>query len=125
MALLCQAVEHNILGAKCGIMDQLAVAHPFHYRMDEPALIDINCRLPLTTAPWSSVPLGSHLEVISIDSGVRRSVAGSSHYAIARVASSVGKQIINNSLPPGTVHRWDVSLYISYIPSNTSFNTLQ
>ena len=102
---MCQAVEHNILGAKSGFMDQLAVAHPFHYRMDEPALIDINCHLPLTSTPWSSIPLSSHLEVISIDSGVRRSVAESGRYAMARVASSVGKQIINNYLPTGTVQQ--------------------
>lgn len=82
---LAQEIENNIVGAPCGIMDQLAV---FHGRKKR--LLPILCRSDLVEAPLT-IPEG--ISFIGIDSGVRHSVGGAS-YSDVRTAAFMGYSII-------------------------------
>jgi galactokinase len=82
---LAQQAENHVVGAPCGLMDQLASYFGVEHR-----LIPIICQpdklLPLITIP-------SELNFIGIDSGVRHSVGGSS-YTDVRCAAFMGYSII-------------------------------
>jgi len=68
VALLCQKVENEVVGAPCGIMDQLACALGREGR-----LLSLLCR-PATVL--GTVPIPPHLRVWGIDSAARRHPAG-------------------------------------------------
>ena len=70
MALLCQRAENEIIGVRCGIMDQLTSACG-----QRGCMLLVDCRsLDVTAHP---VPL--NLAVIVMDTGVRRSLAASEY----------------------------------------------
>lgn len=85
LARLAQAVENKIVGAPCGIMDQLASVFG-----ERGALLPIRCRPDTLLSP---VPLPTGLMVIGWPSGVQHDVAGSP-YATARAAAFMGKKWI-------------------------------
>lgn len=85
MAKLAQIVENNIVGAPCGLMDQLASAygHP-------------NFLLPIICQPDRLLPkieIPEYLHFVGIDSGLRHHVGGAS-YADVRAAAFMGYSII-------------------------------
>jgi len=86
---LAQRVENLIVGAPCGLMDQLA-----SYLGEPKKLLPIICQPDLVEKPIS-IPEG--IFFIGIDSGVRHSVSGSS-YSDVRCAAFMGYTIIANSL---------------------------
>jgi galactokinase len=88
LAALCQEAENHVVGAPCGIMDQVAVA------AGEPGAV-----LPVLCRPASvrrSLPLPPGLEVVGWPSGAEHDVSAAP-YARARAAAFIGKRIVEES----------------------------
>lgn len=85
LALLCQLVENEVVGAPCGVMDQMtsAAGHAGHLLalLCQPAEVQGHLPLPKELAFWG------------IDSGVRHSVSGAD-YGSVRVGAFMGYRII-------------------------------
>lgn len=85
IAVLCQRVENHVVGAPCGIMDQMAVSCGGAYELMalrcQPAELLSPVRLPDTLAVWG------------IDSGIRHCVGGAD-YTDVRVATFMGYRLI-------------------------------
>ncbi len=84
LAALCQEAENHVVGAPCGIMDQVTVAVG-----EVGAVIPIVCRPASVEAV---VPLPPGIEVVGWPTGATHDVAGSP-YARARAAAFMGKRI--------------------------------
>lgn len=82
---LAQMAENLVVGAPCGLMDQLT-----SYFGHEDKLLPIICQ-PDKLLPLISIPEGIHF--MGVDSGVRHSVGGSS-YIDVRCATFMGYSII-------------------------------
>ncbi len=89
LPILAQRVENLVVGAPCGLMDQLA-----SYFGEPKKLLPILCQPDKIEAPIS---LPEDISFIGIDSGVRHSVAGAS-YGDVRCAAFMGYTIVANSL---------------------------
>jgi L-arabinokinase len=89
LPILAQYVENEIVGAPCGLMDQLAsyFGKPRH-------LLPIICQPASIHEP---IPIPEHVHFIGIDSGVRHAVSGNP-YREARVAAFMGYSYIAQSL---------------------------
>lgn len=85
LAAHCQRVEHEVVGAPCGIMDQLtsALGKPGH-------LLRIRCQ-PAVVEGFVPIPPG--LTFYGIDSGAKHSVAGAA-YSTVRAAAFMGYRIL-------------------------------
>jgi L-arabinokinase len=85
MALLCQKVENLIVGAPCGVMDQMTAACGEANRLltllCQPAELQAAVQIPETLAVWG------------IDSGIRHSVSGAD-YGSVRVGAFMGYRMI-------------------------------
>jgi galactokinase len=85
LAFLCQKVENLVVGAPCGVMDQMASA------CGEPdQLLAILCQ---PGEIKGTVEIPRELRVWGIDSGVRHSVSGAD-YGTVRTAAFMGYRII-------------------------------
>jgi L-arabinokinase len=82
---LCQKVENLIVGAPCGLMDQLTC-----YLGRKNRLLPILCRPDQVSTP---VPIPKGVRFIGVDSGVRHWVGGSSYKAV-RTAAFMGYSLI-------------------------------
>ncbi|MGI6455089.1 MAG: galactokinase [bacterium] len=89
LPILAQKVENLIVGAPCGLMDQLAT---YHGKQNQ--LLPILCR-PDRIFPTIEIPEPLHF--IGVDSGVRHSVGGSSYTGV-RTAAFMGYTIIASRL---------------------------
>ncbi len=88
LAALCQEAENRVVGAPCGIMDQVAVA------MGVPdAVLPILCR-PASVEP--TVDLPDALEVVGWPTGVAHDVGGEP-YGRARAAAFMGKRMVEDA----------------------------
>ncbi len=88
LALLCQEAENFVVGAPCGVMDQVAVA------LGSPgAVLPILCR---PASPWPAVMLPPDLEIVGWPSGAAHDVSGAP-YRRARTAAFMGKRIVEGS----------------------------
>lgn len=85
LAMLCQKVENSIVGAACGVMDQITA----HCGIEN-SLVSLLCQ-PAEIGEAVKIPDG--LELWGIDSGVRHVVAGSD-YTSVRVGAFMGYRII-------------------------------
>ena len=85
MALLCQKVENTIVGAACGIMDQMSVMFG-----REASLLSMVCQPAEIGDP---IPIPSNVAFAGVDSGVRHAVVGSD-YSSVRTAAFMGYRII-------------------------------
>jgi galactokinase len=95
LAALCQEAENHVVGAPCGIMDQVSVA------AGEPGVIlPVLCR-PASVRPPQALPPG--LEVVGWPSGAEHDVSGTP-YARARAAAFMGKRMVEQSA--GRSWRW-------------------
>jgi L-arabinokinase len=85
LAILCQMVENLVVGAPCGVMDQLtsACGRARH-------LLGIRCQ-PADITGTIAIP--DDIAIWGLESGVRHSVAGSV-YANVRVAAFMGYRMI-------------------------------
>ncbi|MBL7870169.1 MAG: hypothetical protein JNM78_01055 [Cyclobacteriaceae bacterium] len=85
LPILAQRVENLIVGAPCGLMDQLACY-----------LGEVNKLLPIICQPdlvQESISIPDDISFIGIDSGVRHSISGAS-YTDVRCAAFMGYTII-------------------------------
>lgn len=89
VARLCQVVEHQVAGAPCGIMDQMAVTLG-----QENRLMALLCR-PAERVEHLDLP--PDVEVWGIDSGERHTVAGAD-YTTVRTAAFMGHRILMHHL---------------------------
>lgn len=89
LPILAQRVENLIVGAPCGLMDQLA-----SYFGEPKKLLPILCQPDKIEKP---IALPDDISFIGIDSGIRHSVAGAS-YGDVRCAAFMGYSIIANLL---------------------------
>ena len=85
LARLAQTVENKVVGAPCGIMDQMSSA-----LCVPDSLLLILCQ-PHEVQGMQALPEG--VRVFGINSGVKHSVGGSA-YARARVAAFMGRKIL-------------------------------
>jgi L-arabinokinase len=85
LALLCQKVENLVVGAPCGVMDQMTAACGEANR-----LLELLCQ---PAELKGTVPLPADLEIWGIDSGIRHSVGGAD-YRTVRTAAFMGYRII-------------------------------
>jgi L-arabinokinase len=84
LATLCQEAENQIVGAPCGVMDQVVVT------MGSPgAVLPILCR-PAAVEPLVTLP--DDLEVVGVPTGAEHDVSGTP-YRRARAAAFMGKRI--------------------------------
>jgi len=88
-ARLCQLVEHRVVGAPCGIMDQVTCGLG-----QAGELLALRCQ-PHDLLGYETVPDGCRF--VGIDSGVKHSV-GASRYVRARVGAFMGLKIIATHL---------------------------
>ena len=107
LATMCKEVENRVLGAPCGILDQLAVTHPGFRTLENP-LVGVRCRAPLVELPTFSLPLPEGLSLIALESGVKRSTA-STAYETIRTSSMVGKAILEASRGKKLQHLCDMT----------------
>ncbi|MFK8081643.1 MAG: hypothetical protein AB8B97_15260 [Granulosicoccus sp.] len=84
-AVLCQRVENRIVGAPCGLMDQMASSCA-----EEGALLNMLCQPDIINEPVS-LPAG--LSLWGIDSGLRHAVSGAD-YSSVRIAAFMGYRYI-------------------------------
>jgi L-arabinokinase len=106
LAALCQEAENYVVGAPCGVMDQVAVAVG-----SAGALLPILCR---PASAWPAVTLPPDLEIVGWPSGAAHDVSGTP-YGRARAAAFMGKRRVEESegecwtwvseLPPSGVAR--------------------
>jgi galactokinase len=85
LPVLCQKVENLVVGAPCGLMDQLTC-----YLGRKDRLLPILCQ-PHFVSPPVAVPKGVYF--VGVDSGVRHRVRGSS-YSDVRAAAFMGYSLI-------------------------------
>ena len=85
LAVLCQTVENRVVGAPCGVMDQMASACG-----ETDKLLALQCQ---PAELLGAVDLPADLEIWGIDSGIRHSVAGAD-YGSVRAGAFIGYRII-------------------------------
>ena len=85
MALLCQQVENLVVGAPCGVMDQMAAI-----RGEAGRLMALLCQ---PAEFEGSVPVPPALAVWGIDSGIRHAVTGAD-YGSVRVGAFMGYRVL-------------------------------
>ncbi len=100
LARLAQRAENDLVGAPCGLMDQLASAHG-----SRGALLPILCRPDGLDDP---VPLPAGAVAVGWPSGVRHAVSASP-YATARAAAFMGKRILEMCLGRSLAHVTELS----------------
>lgn len=98
LARLCQVAENYIVGAPCGIMDQMTSALGREHR-----LLALLCQ-PAEVQGFVTVPPG--LAFWGIDSGIRHAVSGSD-YTSVRVGAFMGYRIIAELAGLGPITRID------------------
>ena len=106
MAILCQTVENLVVGAPCGVMDQMTAVCG-----EEGRLLALLCQ-PAEVV--DSIPLPDEIGIWGLDSGVRHSVSGAD-YGDVRVGAFMGYRMIadragleiQKSSKAATVHIYD------------------
>jgi galactokinase len=86
-ALLCQKIENHIIGAPCGVMDQMTAVFG-----KKNHLLALLCQ-PAQMKPFIKIP--EEISFWGIDSGIKHSVSGQ-EYTSVRAGTFMGKQIISH-----------------------------
>ncbi len=102
---LAQKLENEIVGAPCGVMDQLTVSLG-----RENHLLQLKCQ-PDIVEGFAAPPDG--IEFWGIDSGVKHSVGGAA-YGLARCAAMMGRALLSR-LAPAAMRGPDGELYLANI----------
>jgi L-arabinokinase len=89
LAALCQMVENRVVGAPCGIMDQVTCALGQAGR-----LLALRCQ-PHDVLGWHAPPPG--LTFAGLDSGVKHAVGGR-RYGRVRCAAFMGRRLVADAL---------------------------
>jgi L-arabinokinase len=89
LARLCQIAENRVVGAPCGIMDQMTAAvgreHELLALRCQPAIVEGFAKIPARIAFWG------------IDSGIRHAVSGSD-YTSVRCGAFMGYRILADAV---------------------------
>jgi galactokinase len=85
LALLAQTVENAVVGAPCGVMDQMTAACG-----ERDHLLELLCQ---PAEIIGQVPLPEGIEVFGVDSGIRHAVSGAD-YGTVRAAAFMGYRIL-------------------------------
>jgi L-arabinokinase len=85
LALLCQQAENHVVGAPCGVMDQMTSALGQRRR-----LLALRCQ---PAEVEGQVPIPEDVEIWAVDSGIRHAVSGAD-YGSVRVGTFMGYRII-------------------------------
>ncbi|KAK1289394.1 L-arabinokinase [Acorus calamus] len=88
LALLCQKVENRIVGAPCGVMDQMTSACG-----EANKLLAMVCQ-PAEVKELVVIP--THIRFWGIDSGIRHSVGGAD-YGSVRIGTFMGRKMIKST----------------------------
>ncbi|KAK9052761.1 hypothetical protein SSX86_029391 [Deinandra increscens subsp. villosa] len=88
LALLCQKVENSVVGAPCGVMDQMASACG-----EANKLLAMVCQ-PAEVLGLVDIP--SHIRFWGIDSGLRHSIGGAD-YGSVRIGAFMGRKMIKST----------------------------
>lgn len=88
LALLCQKVENCVVGAPCGVMDQMASACG-----EANKLLAMVCQ-PAEVLGLVDIP--SHIRFWGIDSGLRHSIGGAD-YGSVRIGAFMGREVIKST----------------------------
>lgn len=89
LAALCQMVENRVVGAPCGIMDQVTSALG-----EEGALLALRCQ-PHELEGTVALPEG--IRVVGLDTRVKHSVGGS-RYTDTRIGAFMGERIVSHAM---------------------------
>ncbi|MCY3556184.1 MAG: GHMP kinase [Gemmatimonadetes bacterium] len=92
LAVLSQKVENHVVGAACGIMDQVTCAMGTRGR-----LLSLLCQ-PHTMK--EQIPIPDGLQFIGINSGIRREIKGA-RYTNSRIGAFMGLAILRDQLRSG------------------------
>lgn len=116
LAALCQAVENHVVGAPCGIMDQMTSACGQRDR-----LLLLRCQ-PGTIEGYREIPAG--YRCYGIDSGISHAVSGAD-YGTVRTAAFMGYRMIADhaglrAVRDGTRMRIDDSSWGGYLANLTT-----
>jgi galactokinase len=103
VALLCQKVENLVVGAPCGIMDQVTVS-----RGEQGHLLSLLCQ-PMESV--KNLPIPQDIVVWGLDSGVRHSVSGRA-YGDVRAAAFMGYRMVAERDNLSVIHHTDGSIQI-------------
>ena len=114
LPVLAQKVENLVVGAPCGLMDQISC-----YLGDTGKLLPIVCQ-PVTV--FDPIPIPEDICFVGIDSGVKHSVGGNA-YGRARTAAFMGYTIIADALgieksdlaEAKKTRKWDALPYQGYL----------
>ncbi|XP_010263341.1 PREDICTED: L-arabinokinase-like [Nelumbo nucifera] len=87
LALLCQKVENHIVGAPCGVMDQMTSACG-----EANKLLAMICQ-PAEVIGLVNIP--THIRFWGIDSGIRHSIGGTD-YGSVRIGTFMGRKMIKS-----------------------------
>ncbi|CAL5444787.1 unnamed protein product [Camellia sinensis] len=85
--MLCQKVENHVVGAPCGVMDQMTSACG-----EANKLLAMICQ-PAEVIGLVAIP--SHIRFWGIDSGIRHSIGGAD-YGSVRVGAFIGRKMIKS-----------------------------
>ncbi|GAB2250839.1 hypothetical protein Droror1_Dr00017089 [Drosera rotundifolia] len=88
LALLCQKVENHIVGAPCGVMDQMTSACG-----EADKLLAMICQ-PAEVLGLVEIP--GHIRFWGFDSGIRHSVGGAD-YGSVRIGAFMGRKIVKST----------------------------
>ncbi|KAG1364535.1 Mevalonate/galactokinase [Cocos nucifera] len=88
LALLCQKVENHIVGAPCGVMDQMTSACG-----EANKLLAMVCQ-PAEVKELVAIP--NHIRFWGLDSGIRHSVGGTD-YGSVRIGTFMGRKMIKSA----------------------------
>jgi galactokinase len=91
LALLCQKLENLVVGAPCGVMDQITSACG-----EQGRLLELSCQ-PASILGQREIPAG--IAFFGIDSGLRHAVTGAD-YGQVRTAAFMGKRIVDDLAGP-------------------------
>jgi len=98
LAVLCQKTENLVVGAPCGVMDQMTSTCG-----EENRLLALRCQ-PAEITGQVALPQG--LEIWGIDSGVRHEVGGAD-YSGVRVGAFMGYRIVAELAGLAITNNWD------------------
>jgi galactokinase len=101
LARFAQQAENEIVGAPCGLMDQLAAAYG-----ERRALLPILCRPDFLGTP---IRLPAGIAIVGWPSGVKHDV-GASPYSTARCGAFMGRKILEAELNRSITHLSEISV---------------
>ncbi|MCL2639613.1 MAG: hypothetical protein FWD53_02090 [Phycisphaerales bacterium] len=108
LCVLCQEVENRIVGAPCGIMDQIS-----SHLGNTNQLLQLLCQ-PHTIRDPLTLPTGTR--VIGINTKVKHAITGP-RYALTRCAAFMGHRIILNMMPPPAPSTDPMNGYLANLPT--------